>query len=578
MIFKNLSNYLNKVFFIMNKFGKKKIIFLNMLILLTMLLEVFSISLIIPVMGVIENNDFLTNIFQQSSFIKSLSHIHQIYLIISVLCITFILKTLFVIFLNYYQNKFTTDLQAKISGLLMSQYLYMPYKKYFERNTSELLRNIKDECNALIFGVIAPLLNLFIELLIISGITILLIYQIGLISFMVVIPLLLFALIYIRSTKKTIKELGNKRFSYDEKIIKNANELFYTIRDIKIYFLQNFFLKKFSITLNKFAEVIKKFLTFQILPRLSFELLLIFLISVLLVVFSFQGLNFTKMITSLALIAAASFRIIPSVNRVVTAQQTLRYNIPSVDEIYKEIKSNPAKYTNSKLSKIQFNKQIRLLNINFSYNPNKKILNNLNLIINAKDKIGIIGDTGLGKSTIIDIISGLISPESGEILVDDIAIKFEKKYWGDEIGYVSQQTTLVDDTVKQNIIFGRYENLNKRHLNKVLKEVDLSNFVNKLPNKVNTIIGEKGIKLSGGQKQRLGLARALLKNPKLLILDEAFSALDSKTEKNILNKINKNYKNTTIINIAHKGESLKFCNKIFVLKNGKLSFFKKKND
>ena len=168
MIFKNLSNYLNKVFFIMNKFGKKKIIFLNMLILLTMLLEVFSISLIIPVMGVIENNDFLTNIFQQSSFIKSLSHIHQIYLIISVLCITFILKTLFVIFLNYYQNKFTTDLQAKISGLLMSQYLYMPYKKYFERNTSELLRNIKDECNALIFGVIAPLLNLFIELLIIS--------------------------------------------------------------------------------------------------------------------------------------------------------------------------------------------------------------------------------------------------------------------------------------------------------------------------------------------------------------------------------------------------------------------------
>ncbi len=561
----------------MNKFGKKKIIFLAILILLSMFLEVFSISLIIPVMGVIEDGDFLKNIFQQSSFIKNLSHINQIYLIISVLCITFILKTLFIIFLNYYQNKYTTDLQAKISGLLMSQYLYMPYKKYFQRNTSELLRNIKDECNALIFGVIAPLLNLSIELLIISGITILLVYQIGLISFMVVIPLLLFALVYIRSTKKTIKELGNKRFLYDEKIIKNANELFYTIRDIKIYFLQNIFLKKFSNTLNKFADVIKKFLTFQILPRLSFELLLIFLISVLLVVFSFQGLNFSKVITSLALIAAASFRIIPSINRVVTAQQTLRYNIPSVEEIYKEIKLNHAKYKNSKLSKIRFNKQIKLININFSYNPNKKILNNLNLIINTKDKIGIIGDTGLGKSTIIDIISGLISPDSGEILVDDKTTNFEKKYWGDEIGYVSQHTTLVDDTVKQNIIFGRNESLNKRVINKVLKEVDLSNFVNKLPNKVYTIIGDKGIKLSGGQKQRLGLARALLKNPKLLILDEAFSALDAKTEKNILNKINKNYKNITIINIAHKGESLKFCNKIFVLKSGKLSFFKKKN-
>ncbi|MDB2363369.1 ABC transporter ATP-binding protein/permease, partial [Candidatus Pelagibacter bacterium] len=534
--------------------------------------------LIIPVMGVIENGEFLKNIFQNSIFIKNLDHLNQIYLIISLLCITFFFKTLFVIFLNYYQNKYTTSLQAKISELLMSHYLYMPYKNYFQRNTSELLRNIKDECNALIFGVIAPLLNLLIELLIISGITILLIYQIGLISFIVVIPLLLFALIYIRSTKKTIRELGKKRFSYDEKIIKNANELFYTIRDIKIYFLQNFFLKKFSITLNKFADVIKNFLTFQILPRLSFELLLIFLISILLVVFSFQGLNFSEMITSLALIAAASFRIIPSINRVVTAQQTLRYNVPSVEEIYKEIKSNRIKGKNNELSKIQFNKQIRLKNINFSYNQNKKILNNLNLTINARDKIGIMGDTGLGKSTIIDIISGLISPESGEILVDDRIIKFEKKYWGEEIGYVSQHTTLFDDTIKQNIIFGRNENLNKRDIYNVLKEVDLSNLVNKLPNKVHTIIGDKGIKLSGGQKQRLGLARALLKNPKLLILDEAFSALDTKTEKNILNMINKNYKNITIINIAHKGESLKFCNKILVLKKGKLSFFKRKND
>tara|TARA_B110000037_G_C17125350_1_gene507793 strand:+ start:2783 stop:4516 length:1734 start_codon:yes stop_codon:yes gene_type:complete len=571
MNLKKLKNYLDKVFFIINKFDKKKIVFLGILIFTSMLLEVFSIGLIIPVLNVIENENFLKDIFNNSQFIHNLNHIDQVYLIIAFLCFTFFLKTIFGIFLNYNQNKYTTYLQAQISALLMSQYLFMPYKNYFKKNSSELLRNVKDECGSLIFGVISPMLNLFIEILVILGITILLVYQIGFISFSIIFILVIFASIYIKFTKKIINQLGGERFLYDEKIIKNTNELFYNIRDIKIYYLQNYYLKNFSTVLNNFASVVKKFLTLQILPRLGIELLLVFIFSTFLVLLTFQDVSFSKIVSTLALFAAASFRLMPSINRVITSQQILRYHVPSVEEIFQEIKHNYYVQTDREPLKIDFDKVIELKNINFGYSNNKKILNNFSLKISSKDKVGIIGGTGAGKSTIIDLISGLLSPDSGQILIDNKLINFKKYKWGDGIGYVSQNTTLTDDTIKANIILGRENNeKNLKKINEVLKNVHLITFVNSLKKKIDTIIGDRGINLSGGQKQRIGLARALYNNPKILILDEAFSALDNKTEKKILNKILLKYKDMTIVNIAHKGSSLSYCNKIYVLKNGKL--------
>ncbi len=570
MRLKKLNNYLKKVFFITSKFGKKKIAFLGLLIFTSMILEVFSISLIIPVLSVIENKSFLKQILPNLDLVQNLDHIDQIYLTIIVLCIVFVIKTIFVLFLNYQQNKYTTYLQAKISELLMFQYLHMPYRNYFKRNSSELLRNIKDECGSLIFGVVSPMLSLIIEILVIIGISILLFTQIGILSFSVIFLLIIFALIYIKFTKKIIKQLGNERFVYDEQIIKKSNEIFYSIRDIKTYFLQNYYLNNFAKILNKFAIVVKKFLTLQTLPRLGIELVLIFVFSFFLIIFTLQEVPFNKIVSLLALFAAASFRLLPSINRVVISQQVLRYHIPSVEEIYKEIKDELKKELNIKPKRINFKKNIELKNIDFSYLDDKRVLRKLNLIINSKDRVGIIGGTGLGKSTIVDLISGLISPDSGSILVDGKLINFDKHHWYDEIGYVSQNTTLINDTIKENIVFGRNSDFKYEHFKKILKDVNLLSFVENLKSKTNSMIGDRGINLSGGQKQRIGLARALYSNPKILFLDEAFSALDVKTEKKILNNIIKNYKNITIINIAHKGTSLKYCNKIFLLKNGKL--------
>ena len=200
----------------------------------------------------------------------------------------------------------------------------------------------------------------------------------------------------------------------------------------------------------------------------------------------------------------------------------------------------------------------------------------MNLKNKFGEKIGIIGHTGSGKSTLIDIIVGLLFPTSGQVIVDNKKIDLRKKLWKYNIGYVSQNICLIDDTIKANIAFGNSnDDISNDRIKKILIDVEMWNVVKNLKHKTNTIIGERGITLSGGQKQRLGLARALYHKPTLLILDEAFSALDIKTELKIFNRINKDYKNITIINIAHKGSSLKFCDKVYRLENNKLKIVTK---
>ena len=385
-----------------------------------------------------------------------------------------------------------------------------------------------------------------------------------------------FSAIYIKFTKNIIQRLGKERFFFEEKVIKNINEFFYSIRDIKIYFLQNYFINNFWNILNSYASSLKKNLTFQILPRLTIELVLIYFLGLLLVLLTSRGNDFEQTIITLGLFAAASFRLLPSLNKIINSQQTLRYQVPSVNEIYRELNNNNLRNIPNNKNTIIFKKKLELKNISFYYSPKKIILKNLNLKVKFGEKIGIIGQTGSGKSTLIDIIAGLLFPTSGQVIIDDTKINLRKKLWKHNIGYVSQNTCLIDDTIKSNVAFGSSnENISNDRINKILSDVEISNFVKNLKFKTNTIIGERGISLSGGQKQRLGLARALYHRPKLLILDEAFSALDIKTELKIFNKINKEYKDMTIINIAHKGGSLKFCDKVYRLENNKLKIVTK---
>tara|TARA_B100000795_G_C22676372_1_gene389939 strand:- start:40 stop:936 length:897 start_codon:yes stop_codon:yes gene_type:complete len=284
-----------------------------------------------------------------------------------------------------------------------------------------------------------------------------------------------------------------------------------------------------------------------------------------------KNTGLVDVLPSLALFGAAAFRILPSINRILNSSQLLRFSIPNISRLYNEFQIIIPKNTNSKSSKkIKFKKQISLKNVTFTYpESNKKILDNCSLNVYAGECLGIIGASGAGKSTLVDNILGLFIPNSGKITVDGQDIQNNMRSWQDQIGYVSQNLFLMDTTITSNVAFGiPPEKINIKSVKKALKMAQLDEFVSLLPDGMDTVLGERGVKLSGGQRQRIGIARALYHNPSVIILDEATNALDSKTEIEVMKSVLSLKGSKTIIMIAHRLSTLKKCDRIFRVSAG----------
>ena len=562
-----IKDLIKNFYSIIKLFDLKNFYILSLLILAAMFLEVLSIGLIIPIIAILENENFVNDFFHNVPLIADTTHLEQISFILLLLCLVFIVKFCFLVLVNYKQYKYSMYLQSAISNRLIYKYLTMPYENYFTLKSSKILRNIKEESGSFVHGVLIPVINIMTELLVIIGIAILLVSQVGVSSFSIILVFIIFGFVYVKFSKKTILKMGHRRFEIDEKIINASNETFSGIREIKVNKVEGIFLNFFKLLFNKHAENMRKFLTYQTIPRLSIEVLLVVFLAIVMLLLAIQGNDFTKIITLLGLFGIAAVRLIPSTNKIMIAQQNIRFYFVSINNLAKELFYKKNKNKHKEI--IKFNKNIRLSNINFSYiKKNTKVLNNLNISINKGDRIGIIGKTGSGKSTLVDIISGLVTNFKGQFLIDEKIVDLNKYQWGQKIGYVSQNTFIFNETIKFNISFN---NLTKNsEILEVLNQVESLAFIKSLKKSVNTVIGEKAINLSGGQAQRLGIARSIFHKPELLILDEAFSGIDNFTEKKIVKNIFNNYKDMTIINIAHKGKSLDYCNKVFNLSNKKL--------
>ena len=564
-----IKDLIKNFYSIIKLFDLKNFYILSLLILAAMFLEVLSIGLIIPIIAILENENFVNDFFHNVPLIADTTHLEQISFILLLLCLVFIVKFCFLVLVNYKQYKYSMYLQSAISNKLIYKYLTMPYENYFTLKSSKILRNIKEESGSFVHGVLIPVINIMTELLVIIGIAILLVSQVGVSSFSIILVFIIFSFVYVKFSKKTILKMGHRRFEIDEKIINASNETFSGIREIKVNKVEGIFLNFFKLLFNKHAENMRKFLTYQTIPRLSIEVLLVVFLAIVMLLLAIQGNDFTKIITLLGLFGIAAVRLIPSTNKIMIAQQNIRFYFVSINNLAKELFYKKNKNKNKHKEIIKFNKNIRLSNINFSYiKKNTKVLNNLNISINKGDRIGIIGKTGSGKSTLVDIISGLVTNFKGQFLIDEKIVDLNKYQWGQKIGYVSQNTFIFNETIKFNISFN---NLTKNsEILEVLNQAESLAFIKSLKKSVNTVIGEKAINLSGGQAQRLGIARSIFHKPELLILDEAFSGIDNFTEKKIVKNIFNNYKDMTIINIAHKGKSLDYCNKVFNLSNKKL--------
>ena len=565
---------IKKAFSPIEKNEYKKIFLIFLLTLITSLTEVISVGVVIPILNLFVEDDYLNylNYFQFLNFEEK----NQILIFILFL---FFLAHLAKFFLNRYliiiQNKFSHNLYVKISKTLFQDYLSKDYTFFVNKNSAELIRNIISEANLFSFGVIFHLIRLFSELIIFTSLGVLLIYINYKISLLTLGFFSITSYIYYKIYSLSLKKLGEKRQFHSQKVIKQLQESFDGFRELILNKLQLIFYKNFYIHTRANADVgIKKDIIVQ-MPRLILELLTISSLVLIVIFLIYEDYTISQIFILLGVFLYTTIRILPSVSKIIQSIQSINFNETVVELISNQIK-------NKKLNKIDdgknYNKaefkfkKIKLNDINFYYKKNNHILKNVNLDINFGEKIGLIGKSGSGKSTLINIICGLLKPLNGDLKIDDQDLKNNIRTYQNQIGYVPQNVTIFDESVIFNIALEFDESkINIDRVNKILKELELYEVIDKLPNKLYEIVGEKGAKLSGGQCQRLGIARILYRNPSIIILDEATSALDSNIEGKILHSLFEKHKECTILLSTHRQQPLKYCDMIYELKDQKLN-------
>jgi ABC-type multidrug transport system fused ATPase/permease subunit len=560
---------------ILEKKQKKKSFFIVILILLNVCLEIIALFLLY---------DFIrlaTSSFTTENILKKNEYLHYIFSFLNLnynfnnllifILFAYVIKFFFTFFFNLYQYSFLNSAKAYLTKTLFEGYLRKDFSFYKNNNPTNLIRNTETEVSQFVLGCFMHMIFMLTEGVLISGIIITLFFVNAKIVIYSIFFLFLFSFLYLSIIKPFLLKYGNSRIIFSTKVLKDLSEGFYGIKSVKLYDAENFFINSLKYNLKQLARANIFFSVISQIPKNSLELLLVFVILI------FYKNNIQSILTepetvlSLGFFALASFKILPSVSKIILGLQSLKYNKSAIHIIKSELdnisyfKKIKKKLFNKKVKEITFDKKIILKNIFFKYpDDSKPIFKKLNLIINKGDKIGIMGISGSGKSTLVDIITTLLDVKKGFLQVDDTTIRKNNKLsWISKIGYVPQKTYLTDDTIRNNIAFGQ-SFIEKLKIDNVINQLDLGNVVNSKKEK----LGQDGIKLSGGQIQRIGIARCLYKNPELLIFDEATSSLDIDSERKILSLIKKISKSKTLIMISHNPQNLRFCNKIYKIENG----------
>ena len=498
----------------------------------------------------------------------------------SLLALIFIIKNLYLFLLLFFQGKLIKELRSSTSNKLYKYYINSPYLKHLNQNPAILIRTMQSDIGNT-FTFILSYIMLIRENLILFSIFLLLIFAdplISIFSFLsLVVPVLLFYYLY----KNTLKARGKILQEQLGKKIKNINQSLGAIKETKILNRENLFLNIFL----KLNDKVEKMIFFSYLisssPRLFLEVMALFTVAVISSILIFIGRSPETILPLISLLSVSAVRFIPALNVITSSLTTIRFQKPSFDLVVDEIeKLNLTEYSdvqnkqfyNNKNEDFSLRNNILIKDISFSYESGKRTeINDITINIKKGTSVGLIGRSGSGKSTLVDIILGLLEPNKGGIYVDDKNINILKSYWHKQIGYIPQDIYLLDDTIRNNITFGLQEDkINEKFLSEAIKVSQLENFVKLLPDKLNTIVGNRGVRISGGEKQRIGIARALYNKPKVMILDEATSSLDLDNENKILEEINENKDDKTLIIISHRNNTVKYCDLIYVIEQGNI--------
>lgn len=570
----------SKLLFILSFFEKSKIHFLIISLIAVSLLEVIGVGIIIPFISVLLSDKLFSNLnlYFLNEFLKDKSQ-NEIILLITVFIILFFsLKNIFILIVFRNIFKYVSKFSSLIRNSLFKGYIFQDYKDFSKQDQSRLVSNISNVTFDFSNNFLSSILIFLSELLVILSIFIFMLFYKFWLSLALITVIVIMSFLYFKIIAPKLKNFGSIRLESEENVIKYCKLGFQNIKELKVFSKELFFFNIFKKN-TKSSEDSNFFYNFSAqFPRIGIELFSVFGICLLIIFMVLYKFENEKIISILAFFGVAVFRMIPSINRLMFSFQTIRYNKRTLEVIHNEIhKLKNQKLIFKKISqKPSFLDKIVYKNISFGYSNKIHLFEDGNFFINKGDLVGITGESGSGKSSLLDIMIGLLNPKEGEIYLDDK--KIDNSTWQNICGYVSQNLFFYNDTISKNIAFGESEDaIDHDRINFCLKICALEKFIKENKNGVNTIIGENGNRLSGGQRQRLGIARALYRNPEILFLDEATNALDEDLETKVINSIQTFKPSITIVLVSHNKKLIKMCNNVIEVRDKVLIQNIKKN-
>lgn len=570
---------LKKINYVLDRKQKIHLVLLLIVIFIGAFVELLGVSSILPVVNVatspetIEQTWYLLWLKQKLGLQDS----GQMLIALSVLLIIiYILKNIYVTMMYNMQYSFIFENQKKLAVKLMDCYMHQNYLFHVSKNVAELQRNVTSDVNGF-FTVVLNSLQFLAEISVCVVLVIYLLMQDFVTTMAVAVLLFIFIGFFAGIFKKILGEKGRKNREVNVQVTKWILQSFSGIKEIKVINAEDFFVHNYNKYYSQFATLQRQQSMLTFVPRPVMETVCIcgLLLAVILKL-TIDSSNIASFIPTLSVFAIAAFRMLPSFNRITGYLGGIMFSKPSIDAIYQDLKEveqllKQRESIEKTDESVLLTKSIKMEQVSFKYPESEKwILKQASLEIKRNSSVAFVGASGAGKTTAADIILGLLEPQEGQILVDNTDIRTNMAAWHEKIGYIPQTIYLMDDTIKANIAFGvDVSKVDEERIHTVLKEAQLDEFIAQLPDGINTEIGDRGVKLSGGQRQRIGIARALYRNPEVLVLDEATSALDNDTEKEVMEAIDSLHGTRTLIVIAHRLSTIKSCDEIYEVGNGK---------
>lgn len=580
-------NFIKKVFSIIDKKDKRRLVAIFFVILISSLLDLVGISALLPIVSLLSNPNPADAIANSTvlSILSNLFHITEASTlsIISLLFmgIVFIIKTAYAFFVTYVTIKFSTSFSRRLSIKLIRIHLSMPYEYHHENNTSTLIR--KSTYDADIFtSAVNGFLTFMVRITTAVALIGYLFYTSWLITLIIGTLLTLFALLILIILRRKTKILGKNIQQLTSNNYKYLSQAFNGIKESKISNTESYFINEYNKNIKMINHYSLRRSMYSSIPGHALELvgMLGMIISLLLIILVGKDTNH-HIVEMFAVFVYAVLKLLPCVTEITSYINNFSFYSSSIDTIDKDLKEA------EQLEKIidtidnheimEFNNLININSISFAYKdePDKNVLTDISFKIKKNTSVAISGKSGAGKTTLVDIILGLLNPTKGEIDCDNCNIRNNLRGWRDNLSYIPQNIYLTDDTIRNNVAFGLKQELIKDEaIWDALEKAQLKDFVQQSPKGLDTIIGERGIRLSGGQRQRIGIARAFYRNTNVIVFDEATSALDYETEKNILNHVSKYSKDHTLIIITHRLNTIESCDYIYQIADGKISVIK----